>query len=162
MIERARDNAKRDNFDNVEFRLGEIEHLPIADNSADIIISNCVINLSPDKEQVFKEAYRVLKPGGSFYISDIVLLKELPDFIKEDISLYSNCIAGAILKADYLNIIKNAGFQKVEVQGETIFPIEFLLNDPIAKAFIKEKNITDEQLKDLEDFGVSIKVRGLK
>src|SRR4030043_1359357 len=101
MLERARANCKKGGYKNVEFRLGEIENMPIADNTADIIISNCVINLSPDKQRVFNEAYRVLKPKGRLMISDMVLLKDLPDKVKSSVLAYVGCVAGADLKEDY-------------------------------------------------------------
>ncbi len=118
MIERARENARKDDFTNVDFRLGEIEYLPVADNSVDVVISNCVINLSPDKAQVFKETYRALRPGGRVMVSDIVLLKELPDAVKSSVAAYTGCIAGASKKEDYLAVIASAGFQDVEVISE--------------------------------------------
>ncbi len=121
MIENARENARKDGYRNVEFRLGEIENLPVADNSVDAIISNCVINLSPDKGRVFKEAYRVLKPGGRVMVSDIVLLKELPESIKSSIEAYTGCIAGATMKEEYLATVKAAGFQEVKVVSEVTF-----------------------------------------
>ena len=118
MLEKARENASKGKYTNVEFRLGEIENLPVADNSIDVVISNCVINLSPDKAQVFKEAYRVLRPGGRVMVSDIVLLKELPDAIKSSVAAYTGCIAGASRKEDYLATVASAGFQDVEVVSE--------------------------------------------
>ena len=118
MLEKARENARKGNYANVDFRLGEIEHLPVADNSVDIVISNCVINLSPDKAQVFKETYRILRPGGRVMVSDIVLLKELPDAIKSSVAAYTGCIAGASRKENYLATIASAGFQDVEVISE--------------------------------------------
>ena len=117
MIEKAKTNAKKYGYKNVEFKLGEIENLPIEDNSIEIIISNCVINLSPDKEKVFKEAYRVLKKDGKMFVSDIVLLGELSEEQKNDSDLLSGCVAGALQKEDYLNIIKKVGF-KVKILGE--------------------------------------------
>ena len=117
MIEKAKNNAEKYGYKNVEFKLGEIENLPIEDNSIDVIISNCVINLSPDKPQVFKEAYRVLKKNGKMFVSDIVLLGELTKQQKNDPDLLSGCVAGALQKENYLNIIKNAGF-KVKILGE--------------------------------------------
>lgn len=117
MVEKAKNNAEKYGYKNVEFKLGEIENLPIEDNSIDIIISNCVINLSPDKEKVFKEAYRVLKKDGKMFVSDIVLLGELSEEQKNDSDLLSGCVAGALQKEDYLKIIKKAGFN-VKILGE--------------------------------------------
>jgi SAM-dependent methyltransferase len=111
MVEKAKENAKKQGIKNAEFLLGEIENLPLKDNSVDTIITNCVINLTPDKTKTFSEAYRVLKPGGSIYLSDIVLLKELSDEQRNDKDLLSGCVAGALLKDDYLDKIKNAGFK---------------------------------------------------
>ncbi|MBI5043374.1 MAG: arsenite methyltransferase, partial [Nitrospirae bacterium] len=110
MIEKARENAEKNSYRNVEFRLGEIENIPAADNSVGVVISNCVINLVPDKKKVFQETYRVLKPGGRLMISDIVLLKELPDAIKASVEAYIGCVSGAILKNEYMETIKAAGF----------------------------------------------------
>lgn len=111
MVDRAKENAKKQKITNVEFLLGEIENLPLKDNSVDTIITNCVINLTPDKVKTFSEAYRVLKPGGKIYLSDIVLLKELSDEQRNDKDLISGCVAGALLKDDYLDKIKKAGFR---------------------------------------------------
>ena len=121
MIEGARENARKGAYQNVEFRLGEIENLPVADNSVDVVISNCVINLSPDKGQVFKEAYRALKPGGRVMVSDIVLLKELPESIKNSVEAYVGCVAGASRKEEYLETVAAVGFQEVEVVSEKSF-----------------------------------------
>lgn len=117
MIQKAQANAKTHNYTNVEFKLGDIENLPIEDNSIDIIVSNCVINLAPDKEKVFKEAFRVLKTNGRAYVSDIVLLEELTELQRNDAELIAGCVGGAILKDEYLAIIKKAGF-KVNVTSE--------------------------------------------
>ena len=111
MIEKARENAKKSNYSNIEFRLGEIENLPVADNFVDVVISNCVINLSPDKERVFQETFRVLKPGGRLMISDIVLLEELTEEQRNNEELITGCVGGALLKNDYLNVITGAGFK---------------------------------------------------
>ncbi|MFZ3385533.1 MAG: arsenite methyltransferase [Candidatus Methanoperedens sp.] len=162
MLEKARENATKGNYDNVEFRLGEIENLPAADNSVDAIISNCVINLSPDKKRVFKEAYRILRPGGRLMVSDIVLLKELPDAIKNSVESYIGCISGAIKKDEYLKAIKGAGFKDVRIIDETKYPIEFMVNDPTAKAIIENFNIPGDELRSIADSVVSIKVQGLK
>ncbi|MFX0185089.1 MAG: arsenite methyltransferase [Candidatus Hodarchaeota archaeon] len=114
MIDKARDNARDGGYQTVEFRLGEIEHLPLADNSVDLIISNCVINLSPDKSQVFRDAYRVLKPGGRLVISDIVLNYEFPDVVKKALDM-PGCVSRAWVKEDYLGVIEAAGFERVEL-----------------------------------------------
>lgn len=111
MINKAKENAKKQGVSNVEFLLGEIENLPLKDNSVDTILTNCVINLTPDKIKTFKEAYRVLKPGGKIYLSDIVLLEELTEEQRNNKSLITGCVAGALLKEDYLNKIKSAGFE---------------------------------------------------
>lgn len=119
MLEKARENAKKGNYINVEFRKGDIEDLPVDDNSIDAIISNCVINLAPDKEKVFKEAYRVLKTGGRLMISDVVLTKPLPEELKNDNELLVGCVSGAILKQDYLDQLKKTGFVNITIHKET-------------------------------------------
>jgi len=111
MVKKARENAKKYGFRNVDFRLGDIEDLPVEDNSIDVIISNCVINLAPDKSRVFREAFRVLKKGGRMYVSDIVLLKELPPEKRNDKELLAGCVAGALLKQDYLKKIRQSGLK---------------------------------------------------
>jgi SAM-dependent methyltransferase len=113
MIDKARKNADKGNYRNIDFRQGEIEHLPAADDSVDVIISNCVINLSVDKEKVLREAYRVLKPGGRLAISDLALLKELPEHIRTSIDAYTGCIGGAILLDDYKAFVEEAGFKNI-------------------------------------------------
>jgi SAM-dependent methyltransferase len=162
MIEKARGNAKKGNYGNVEFRLGEIETLPVEDNSVDVIISNCVVNLSPDKRRVFKEFFRVLKPSGTLMVSDIVLLKELPDFIKNSQRAYINCIAGAIMKNEYIESIREAGFSEVTIADETSLPFESMGNDPTATAIMADLNIPVEKLKEAAHSVVSIKVCGRK
>ncbi|MGM5488421.1 MAG: arsenite methyltransferase [Nanobdellota archaeon] len=117
MVKKARENAAKHGYENVEFRLGEIENLPVEDQSVDIIISNCVINLSPDKQQVFTDAYRVLKDGGKMFISDMVLLEELSKEQKDDPELIAGCIGGAVLKDEYIRMVKEAGFS-VEIVSE--------------------------------------------
>jgi SAM-dependent methyltransferase len=130
MIQKARENAIKGQHDNVDFRLGEIEYLPVADNSIDAVISNCVINLVPDKSKVFKESFRVLRPGGRVMISDIVLLKELPKPLSESIDAYTGCISGAISKEKYLDIIRETGFTDVEIVKENTFPLEMYTDIP--------------------------------
>jgi ubiquinone/menaquinone biosynthesis C-methylase UbiE len=119
MIEKARYGAGQLGLDNVEFRLGDIEDLPVEDNSIDVVISNCVINLAPDKAKVFQEAFRVLRPGGRVMVSDIVLETPLPEEVRQDISYYAGCIGGAILEEEYLQHMRGAGFQDVEVVEKT-------------------------------------------
>jgi len=162
MIEKARDNAKKGTYTNVEFRLGEIEHLPAADNSVDAVISNCVINLSPDKKGVFAEAFRVLRPGGRLMISDIVLLKELPASIMNSLEAYIGCVSGAMLKDEYLKAVREAGFQDVKIMGETAFPAELILSDPTAKEIIKKLEMEPERAGEVAESVISIKVSGLK
>ena len=116
MISKARNNADKGHFENVEFRLGEIEHMPIADNTADVIISNCVINLSPDKGQVFKEAYRILNKGGRLAISDVVATIELPEEMRNDPLLIAGCMGNAALISDLENDLQNAGFSDIQIQ----------------------------------------------
>lgn len=122
MVERAKKNAIEGNYRNVEFRIGEIESLPVDDGSVDVIISNCVINLSPDKPGVFREAFRVLKPGGRIMVSDLVLKKKLPKEIKESAEAYAGCIAGACLKDEYINHIKGAGFTDIKILKDVDYP----------------------------------------
>ena len=160
MIDRARKNAKKGNYTNVEFRLGEIENIPAADNSVDTVISNCVINLAPDKKRVFKEAFRVLRPGGRMMVSDIVLLKELPESIKDSVEAYIGCLTGAIMKDEYLEAIKEAGFMDIRIIDETRFPVEFMENDPTAKAIIENFKISDNVIKEIAEAIVSVKVMG--
>jgi len=162
MIDRARENARKGDYTNVEFRLGEIENLPAADNSVDIVISNCVINLAPDKNRVFAEAFRVLKPGGRLMISDMVLLKELPDSIKNSIEAYVGCVSGAIKRDEYIDAVKAAGFQEVSIIDETSFPIECMANDPTTKTIIKNVEITPEEIEEVAGSVTSIKVCGIK
>lgn len=162
MLEKARANAKKGSYQNVEFRLGEIEHLPVGDNSVDVIISNCVINLSIDKKQVFSEAFRVLKPGGRLMVSDIVLLKSLPEFILGSIEAYGACLAGALLKDEYLGIIKGAGFGNIEIHKERGFPVELMFNDPTIEEIISKYSISKRELLDIGNSFVSITVSGYK
>lgn len=162
MIDKARENLRKGKYANVEFRLGEIENLPVADNTADVIISNCVINLSPDKKRVFREAYRAMKSSGRLMISDIVLLKPLPDAIRKSVEAYVGCLAGAIMKGKYLELIEKAGFSKVKVIEETRLPVELMPNDSTAKALIKKTNISKQSLKDVAYTVVSVKVSAKK
>lgn len=162
MIKKARQNARKGGYKNVEFRLGEVEKLPVEDHSVDAVISNCVINLVPDKKQAFREAFRVLKPGGRIMISDIVLLKELPERIRESLELYVGCLSGAALKEEYLGAVKEAGFQDVKIIDETIFPVESLADGPTAAAIIENLRLSQDQIKETADSIRSIRVSGIK
>ena len=158
MIDKARGNAQKEGYENVEFRLGEIENLPVSNESVDIVISNCVINLSPDKRRVFDETFRVLRSGGRLMVSDIVLLKELPDFIKNSPEAYVGCISGAMMKDEYLGAIKAAGFQEVRIVGETSFPLECVTDSAVAKEAIEDAGLSRDELKDAVDSIASIQV----
>ncbi len=162
MIEKARGNKQKGDYDNVEFRLGEIENLPVADNSVDVIISNCVINLSPNKGRVFQEAYRVLKPAGRMMVSDIVLLDKIPDAILNSIEMYVSCIAGASLKADYLRDIEAAGFEDINMLDESPFSVEYIISDPTVQAIVKNLEISPEATRDIANSIVSMKVTAVK
>ncbi len=123
MVEKAKANAAKLGFSNVEFHLAEIENMPLNDNTADVVVSNCVLNLVPNKVNAFREVYRILKPGGHFSISDIVLTGELPVQMKAAATMYAGCVSGAVQKDDYLNIVKNAGFRNITVQKEKLITI---------------------------------------
>ncbi len=146
MVRKARLNAEKLGFNNVEFRLGDIEDIPVSNDVADVVVSNCVMNLVPDKKKAFSEVYRILKSGGHFSISDIVLTGDLPERIKNAAEMYAGCVASAIKKDDYLGIIKAAGFKFVTVQKEKaiIIPDDILknyLNDEEISVYNSNKNI---------------------
>jgi SAM-dependent methyltransferase len=162
MLDRARENARKGGFKNVEFRLGEIENLPVADSSVDAVISNCVINLSSNKQRVFDEAFRVLKPGGRLMISDIVLLKELPESILNSIDAYTGCIAGAIKKDDYLQTIKASGFESVKVVEESGFSSDCVTSAPEYGKTASCCGGIDEEGANLFDAIASVRVQGIK
>jgi SAM-dependent methyltransferase len=130
MIEKAKANAAKLGYYNVEFRLGDIEQMPLSSNVANVVVSNCVLNLVPNKDGVFKEIYRVLKPGGHFSISDIVLVGDLPDSLKASAEMYAGCVSGAIQKEEYLNMMKSNGFSSITLQKEKqiIIPDDILRN----------------------------------
>jgi arsenite methyltransferase len=162
MLEKARENAVKGDYKNVEFRLGEIENLPVADNSVDVIISNCVINLATDKKRVFDEAFRVLKSGGRIMISDMVLLNKLPDYIMKSITAYVSCISGAMMKDEYIETIKSAGFREVEIVDETFMSFDCMANDPTAQSIVENSEIPIEKIKEITNSISSIKVYGIK
>lgn len=162
MLDKARANAKKGKYPNVEFRLGEIENLPVADGSVDVIISNCVINLAPNKKRVFEEAFRVLAPNGRVMVSDIVLLKPLPKPVQESVEAYAGCIAGAVIKDTYLDLIRQAGFSDVKVIDEKTYPLEFIVSEDAFKGAIDRLEMSQEELKATADSVVSIKVSATK
>ena len=166
MVQKANENAKSGGYQNVEFRIGEIENLPVEDHSIDVIISNCVINLVPRKLKAFQEAFRVLKPGGRLMISDIVIQKELPAFIKTSLEAYAGCIAGAVPRNEYLDAIAKAGFTEIEIIKDNVFNMDFIASFPeFQRMFNNNPEIirilkSNRQL--LSDLVASIGVRALK
>jgi len=138
MIQKARLNVEKLDFNNVEFRQGDIDNMPVSDVIADVIVSNCVLNLVPNKEKVIQEIYRTLKPGGHFSISDIVLVGDLPEALKTDAEMYAGCVAGAIQKEQYLNYIKISGFQNITIQKEKTISIPDTILDRYLNASQKE------------------------
>ena len=156
MIDKSRENAEKLNFNNVEFRKGDIEKIPVGGNRVDVVISNCVFNLVPDKAKAFCETYRVLKPGGHFSVSDVVLKGNLPENLKNDAEMYAGCVSGAIQLVDYMNIIHNTGFVEIDVQKEKVV----VLPDEILSNYLSENEI--EQYHSGE-FGIySVTVYGQK
>lgn len=158
MVERARQNALKVGHANVEFRLGEIESLPVADSLVDLIISNCVINLSTRKELVFRESYRVLKKGGRIMISDVMLIGELPENVANSVSAHVGCIAGAVKKEKYLQMIADAGFSDIRIIEEIKIPAELWANDPIAEKIRFETGMTKGAAKSLFNAIASVKI----
>ena len=162
MVDKARENAKKGGYQNVEFRLGDIEYLPVIDNSVDVILSNCVVNLSPNKPKVFSEAFRVLKPGGKLTLSDVVLLRPLPPVLANSAAAYLGCVAGASLKSDYIGMLNAAGFADVQVVGESPFYLGEAAVDPIVQTIIEEAKLTPEHVKEVGKSIVSIKLVATK
>lgn len=147
MIRRARSNAEKLGFNNVEFRQGDIEDMPVNDHSADVVVSNCVLNLVPDKRKVFSEIHRVLRPGGHFSISDVVLSGDLPETLRQSAEMYAGCVSGAIQMEEYLRLIQEAGFQELKVQKQKpiLIPDEILL-----------EHLTETELKSFLASGTGI------
>lgn len=163
MLAKARANAEQGGYSNVEFREGEIESLPIEDNSVDVIISNCVINLSPEKDKVFAEMHRVLKPGGKFFVSDIVLRRALPESILNSQAAYAACVAGALLKEDYIGIPESLGFTDLDVMSEATYPLDVLTEDPTVSGLLANmENVSEEEFNHAADAVASIKLTGTK
>lgn len=152
MIAKARENAEKLGLNNVEFREGDIDNMPVTENIADVVVSNCVLNLVPNKSKVIKEIYRVLKPGGHFSISDIVLAGELPSALKQDAEMYAGCVAGAIQKSEYLKAIEDAGFHSITIQKEK--PI--VLPDDILEKYLTHSEIEAYKNSNLGIFSISV------
>ncbi len=161
MIDRARAAAAQGEYGNVEFRLGEIENLPVADGSVDVVISNCVVNLSPDKPRVFREAFRTLKPGGRMHVSDIVLRGELPEPVRKSVAMWAGCVAGAMQEQDYLEAIRAAGFSDVQVVGTKragdLFGVE-----QAGELLAEMPDLAPEELARLGGLVVSVEVEAQK
>lgn len=152
MIEKARENAEKLGFNNVEFRQGDIEKIPMTANVADVVVSNCVMNLVPDKPKAFSEVYRILKPGGHFSISDIVLVGQLPDKIKNAAEMYAGCVASAIQKDDYLSIIEGVGFKNLALQKQK--PI--IVPDDILKTYLNDEELNNYKNSDTQIYSITV------
>jgi len=152
MIEKARSNAEKLGFNNVEFRYGDIEALPITANIADVVVSNCVMNLVPNKKKAFSETFRVLKPGGHFSISDIVLVGDLPDGLRKNAEMYAGCVSGAIQKNEYLQIIEDSGFHPIEIQKNK----KIHLPDEILSAYLSEEELESVRNNELGIFSITV------
>ena len=148
MIEKAKANAAKLGFKNVHFRLGDIEDMPLASNRADVVVSNCVMNLVPDKEKAFKETFRILKPGGHFSISDVVLEGDLPTELAKEAEMYAGCVSGALQKSDYLQTIEKAGFTNIKIQKQKNISIP----DEILKNYLNESQL--EEFKSAGSLGI--------
>lgn len=155
MVAKAQENARKHGFRNVEFRLGDIEALPIDDNTADVVVSNCVMNLVPDKAKAFAETHRILKPGGHFSISDIVLQGELPDGVRQDMALYAGCIAGALQKEDYLAVIERAGFVDLRIQKERRIEVP----DEILAQYFARPDLEDFHRRNVGIYSITVFAR---
>jgi len=164
MLKLARNNAKKGNYKNVEFLKGDIEQLPLENDIANHVISNCVINLSLNKGDVFKEAYRVLKSEGKLSISDLILERELPEFVKNSLAGHIACVSGAEKLEDYIQYVKDAGFRDILIESKSDFPLEFMLNDPQVMKIAKEMNfnLNSEEAKDLASRVKSISLTARK
>jgi len=162
MLEKARENARRAGVTNVEFRKGRIEELPVEDGSVDAIISNCVINLSPEKDRVYREAFRVLRPGGRAMISDIVLERALPEALMESLDAYLGCIGGASLRGEYLETIAKAGFREVRVQREAHFADAFSPDAPEVRQLMERLDISPDEARSYASAVTSLSILARK
>lgn len=164
MLDLAKSNIEKGDYKNVEFVKGDIEQLPLEDNFAEHVISNCVINLSLNKDKVYKEAFRVLKKGGKLSVSDIVLEKELPDFIKKSVAAHIACVSGAEKLENYIQYVKNAGFKDIRIESKTEFPLELMLADPQVQKLANEMNfnLNSNEAKDIASRVKSISLTATK
>ena len=162
MIAKATNNARKSGMKNIEFRLGEIESLPVEDGSVDVIISNCVINLSPEKHKVFAEAFRVLRSGGRMMVSDIVVVGSLPDVLRSSITGHIACVSGADPINEYLRRLESSGFSGISIDKETEFPIECLTDDVTLASILEETGLDQEELGYVLRSVKSIQVRAMK
>jgi len=152
MIEKARTNNEKLGFKNVEFRQGDIENIPVSANTADVIVSNCVLNLVPDKDKVFKEIFRVLKQGGHFSISDVVLAGTLPDKLRNEVEMYAGCVSGAIQKEEYMAFIQQNGFTNISIQKEK----RILIPDDILKNYLNAAELKNFKSGDTGIFSITV------
>lgn len=152
MIEKAEQNNSKLGYSNVEFRFGDIEDLPLADNLADVVVSNCVLNLVPDKQKAFSEIYRTLKPGAHFCVSDIVVKGELPPELKKSAEMYAGCVAGAVQQDEYINIIKAVGFVEVEIKKTKTIS----LSDEILLQYLSEDQLHNYKSKEVGIFSITV------
>jgi len=162
MLEKARDSARRVGYANVEFRKGFIEQLPLEDESVDVILSNCVINLSPEKAKVYGEAYRVLRSGGRLMVSDIVLERPLPPRILQSVDAYLGCVGGATLRGEYMQTIEKAGFREVRIERETRFGDVISLEDALVREAMDRFEVTVDQVRELLAAVTSLHIFALK
>jgi len=161
MIEKAKENARKVGLRNVEFKLGDIENIPLEDSVADCVISNCVINLAEDKQNVFNEAFRVLKAGGRLMVSDMVLTADLPEKVLKSAEMYAGCISGALKKTEYLDKIRNAGFKDVNIIKEDSIPLlEYIGSDKVVKDIVQ--NMSKEEVDTIGKALLSIKISAKK
>lgn len=152
MVKKARENAEKLNLNNVEFRFGDIEEMPVNDSVADVVVSNCVLNLVPNKEAVISEIFRVLKPGGHFSISDIVLVGELPEALRKDAEMYAGCVSGAIQKEGYLGFIEKQGFRNITIQKEKVITIP----DDILSKYLSEEELNAFKNRETGIFSITV------
>ena len=152
MIAKARENVNKLGYNNVEFRQGDIEDMPVSTGEANVVVSNCVLNLVPDKKKAFEEIYRILKPGGHFSVSDIVLLGDLPESIRSSAEMYAGCVSGAVQKGEYLQVIKEAGFEQITLQKEK----EIIIPSDLLQDFLSGEEITNYQKGNTGIYSISV------